>query len=195
MTVEHGPAEAADLACLYLAGAMTDQESRDFERHLTKGCKACNDELRELSPLVDQLLGAVTPVVVDPSVGVRLAARIIEDQPAARHSNPEDPSSMFLVRADQGQWRPADAPGIEVKTLFVDRELKRASVLVRMAPGAVYPIHSHIGAEECLVVQGDLVIGDVVLHAGDYQRTPPGFQQAEQTTRTGCLLLISSPFR
>ena len=65
-------------------------------------------------------------------------------------------------------------------------------MLVRVAPGTVYPPHEHTGAEECYVIEGDLRVEGRVLRAGDYQYAPAGSSHAEQTTEGGCLLLIGA---
>jgi anti-sigma factor ChrR (cupin superfamily) len=66
-------------------------------------------------------------------------------------------------------------------------------MLVRMAAGTSYPGHRHARAEECLVVQGDLHVGDdLVMHAGDFQRAEPGSVHVPQWTERGCLLLVTS---
>src|ERR1041385_4253996 len=40
------------------------------------------------------------------------------------------------------------APGIECKLLATDSERNRVSMLVRLAPDAKYPAHTHAGVEE-----------------------------------------------
>jgi anti-sigma factor ChrR (cupin superfamily) len=61
-----------------------------------------------------------------------------------------------------------------------------------MDAGSSYPRHVHNGAEECLVLEGDIRMGDAVLHAGDYQYAPPDTLHGVQSTEKGCLLLITS---
>ena len=69
----------------------------------------------------------------------------------------------------------------------------RVTMLVRMEKGTSYPSHRHAGPEECYVLAGDLEVGDQLeMHAGDYQRVERGSVHPPQTTREGCLLLITS---
>jgi anti-sigma factor ChrR (cupin superfamily) len=65
-------------------------------------------------------------------------------------------------------------------------------MLVRMTEGASYPSHRHAAAEECLVLEGDLIVGEDVLRAGDFQRSEAGSVHPPQSTRAGCLLYILS---
>lgn len=104
-------------------------------------------------------------------------------------------------------------PGVRVRRLAVDQDAERVTMLVRMDPGTAYPAHRHGGVEECYVVAGDLWIGDdvgasaaganaagasaagmpaVEMHAGDYQRMEKGSRHPVQSTRGGCLLLVTS---
>jgi anti-sigma factor ChrR (cupin superfamily) len=46
------------------------------------------------------------------------------------------------------------APGIECKLLATDTERHRVSMLVRLAPGARYPAHTHAGVEELHLLDG-----------------------------------------
>src|SRR4051794_8966372 len=52
-------------------------------------------------------------------------------------------------------------PGIQRKVLHQDAEVM--SYLLKFAPGAVLPAHRHPMDEECVVLEGTLRIGDMVL--------------------------------
>ena len=47
-------------------------------------------------------------------------------------------------------------------------------MLVRLAPGAEYPPHTHAGVEELHMLQGELIVDDKKLYPGDYLRSEPG---------------------
>jgi len=82
-------------------------------------------------------------------------------------------------RAEVASWREI-SPGVMSRVLHVDRANNRQSLLIRMAPGAVYHSHAHDADEEAFVVEGDLWFGDLSLGPGDYHiaaaatRHPPG---------------------
>ncbi len=65
---------------------------------------------------------------------------------------------------------------------------------MRMDAGAKLPAHRHHGVEECFVVEGDLVDGDLVLRAGDYVRYDAGTVHSP-STRNGCLLFVTASLR
>ena len=50
----------------------------------------------------------------------------------------------------------------------------RQTVLLRAAPGAEHSCHRHSGVEQCYVIVGDLLDGDVEMRAGDYSRFESG---------------------
>ncbi len=100
--------------------------------------------------------------------------------------------ALYTLRSGATPWEPTGIDGIEIRRLFVDRDRNQTTMMIRMAAGRSYPRHVHGGAEECLVLQGDLHVGDTVLHAGDYQRAAEGSLHGVQSTEQGCLLLIVS---
>ncbi len=99
---------------------------------------------------------------------------------------------LLVQRSREGIWEKTGVDGVEVKQLYVDHKRDYVTMLVRMQPGSAYPSHRHGGFEECYVISGDLVVGDLVMTAGDYQRAEGGSVHVMQSTREGCLLYIVS---
>jgi anti-sigma factor ChrR (cupin superfamily) len=160
--------------------------------------------LHQSYPVTALLLGAVRPVAPDPKTRQALLARLAA-QPGSAAASPlrervlgEDtrgapPNSLVLKRASEASWESTAVAGVTIRTLFVDDANNHFTALVRMAPGTSYPRHIHSGPEECLVLEGDLRVGeDVIMHVGDYQRAPTGSCHGVQSTEQGCLLLITS---
>jgi anti-sigma factor ChrR (cupin superfamily) len=98
----------------------------------------------------------------------------------------------FILRSYEGTWAETGVQGVTFRQLFFDSESRRVTMLVRMAPGSVYPPHRHRSSEECLVLQGDLWVGNTMLRAGDHQRSEAGTLHGEQSSRGGCLLLVTA---
>lgn len=95
-------------------------------------------------------------------------------------------------RAGTGVWTEM-APGVTYTVLYEDPVAKRRSVLIRALPGAIYDSHGHDeGYEECLVLEGDLVMGDLMLRAGDFHLAKKGSTHPLATTVSGCLLYLST---
>lgn len=160
-------------------------------------------ELRSFAPVVQMLAGAVAPVNPPARVRAELLAKIASDASDASSNKPSpqvwktwaavpEIDELYIRRTNEGTWEQTGVSGVSVRQLFVDRPGNRITMLVRMAPGSSYPRHVHDGPEECLVLEGDLSVGDTVLHPGDYQRAAAGSRHGVQSTNGGCLLLITS---
>lgn len=108
----------------------------------------------------------------------RLLARVAQD--AAR-------DKPFTVRPQDGDWRACGA-GLEVKVLHRDEAVQ--SYLLRMAPGAVLPAHTHPLDEECVVLEGEVMLEDVKAGPGSYHLTPRGATHRPIRSETGCLLFL-----
>ena len=95
-----------------------------------------------------------------------------------------DLSETIEERLEDGAWREI-APKIEVKQLWDDK-----TFLVRCAPGGVYPGTPDLSFEHCLIIQGDLLVGEQTYRAGDYHGVPPETAQGAFSSRAGLLMLV-----
>src|SRR6185369_18007368 len=59
------------------------------------------------------------------------------------------------VAASSMPWQPTQFPGIEMKILYSDDE-GRSTILFKMAPGAVVPLHEHTALEQTYMLEGSL---------------------------------------
>ena len=85
------------------------------------------------------------------------------------------------------------APGIRCTILATDERTGRVTMLVRLAPGAEYPPHTHAGLEELHMLEGELMVDEKRLQAGDYLRSEPGTTDHRVWSETGCMgVLITS---
>jgi quercetin dioxygenase-like cupin family protein len=91
-----------------------------------------------------------------------------------------------LTRRDaDGGWDDF-APGIRRRLLSdIDGE---AALLYRAAPGAAVPRHGHRHDDECLMLEGELFLDDLLLRRGDYQIAPAGTVHGAVLAETGVLL-------
>jgi anti-sigma factor ChrR (cupin superfamily) len=87
------------------------------------------------------------------------------------------------------------APGISCKLLATDTERDVVSMLVRLAPGGVYPPHVHAGVEELYLLDGELWIDERKLHPGDYNRAEPGTGDKRVWSETGCTCVLITSTR
>jgi putative transcriptional regulator len=180
--------EPAELAALYVAGALPQDERARFEEHLSTPCAVCAAQVAALAPVAAALTAAVRALTPDPRLREALLARVAGAAPPP----PQTASELFISRAAEAVWQATDVPGITMRTLFFDRERKQLTALLRVEAGRTAPAHLHPGPEEVLVLEGDLRVGELLLGPGDYQRMPAGSRHIAQTTERGCLVLISA---
>jgi anti-sigma factor ChrR (cupin superfamily) len=63
-------------------------------------------------------------------------------------------------------------------------------MLVRLAPGASYPAHTHAGVEELHLLDGELWIDERKLVPGDYNYGAPGACDERVWSETGCTCVL-----
>lgn len=77
-------------------------------------------------------------------------------------------SASTTIRGADDQWRPL-LPKVAIKILRRDQDT--ASYLLRLEPGARLPAHPHPVDEECVVLEGEVSIGDLTIRAGDFHHS------------------------
>jgi anti-sigma factor ChrR (cupin superfamily) len=174
------PCDSLELTCGYAAEALPASEVALAEEHIA-GCPRCRREFARLRPVLDRFVGWPTDLL-RPAAALqgRLAMRI-----AGNSGQPTVPPP---------QWREPDwlevAAGIDCKLLATDKKRHRVSMLVRLAPGARYPAHTHADVEELHLLHGELWIDARKLGAGDYNRGAPGAGDDRVWSETGCTCLL-----
>lgn len=181
------PCVQAELVSAYAVQAIPRSELPAVEAHIA-ACPHCRQELEELRPMIASFAFWPTDVLRPAaSLQGRLAERIAADTggkpvlPAARQwAEPE--------------WEEV-ASGISCKLLATDTEKHRVSMLVRLAPGAEYPPHSHAGLEELHLLHGELWIDERKLYPGDYNRAEMGTSDKRVWSETGCTCVLITSTR
>ncbi len=77
--------------------------------------------------------------------------------PNAKHHAGLAPLASRFVKVSEMPWEQTRFPGIEAKTLFLDKPRGHLTVLMKMAPGAILPDHEHVQVEQTYVLEGRLV--------------------------------------
>jgi anti-sigma factor ChrR (cupin superfamily) len=90
-------------------------------------------------------------------------------------SVPVNPPNLrsHLVEASTMSWQPTQFAGIEMKILYSDDE-GRSTILFKMAPGAVVPLHEHTALEQTYMLEGSLEDAEGACRAGDFVWRPGG---------------------
>jgi quercetin dioxygenase-like cupin family protein len=115
------------------------------------------------------------------SMRSKIASRISGDQPA----------NTETVRSDAIEWM-AVWPNVWIKLLRQDARDNLQMMLFRIEPGGVVPAHDHTKEEECMVLEGEIYIGDHRVGTGDLHIARPGAAHGDITTRTGAVVLVRS---
>ena len=183
MTTFHkNPCQQSEVTCAYAAQALAPGEIAAAEAHIAS-CPDCQRELESLRPVVDRFVSWPTDVLRPAtSLQGRLALRIAEE------------TGKQAVLPPPPQWSEPEweqvAPGIECKLLAADRGRHRVSMLVRLAPGASYPPHTHAGVEELHLLDGELWINERKLVPGDYNYGAPGALDERVWSEMGCSCVL-----
>lgn len=171
-------------AAEYVLGTLDGDDRTAFEARL-----AVDPAVRaRVNAWEQRLAPGVTVATVDQAPGPGAWRRL----DAALSAHRAGDLGGITVRGDAGTWQPL-AEGADIKLLWVDAAARTRSFLLRLAPGARVPAHPHPTTEECLVLSGDMVIGDTVFHAGDYHVAPAGLDHPELTSRGGGVVFIRGP--
>ena len=147
-------------------------------------CPDCQRELESLRPVIHRFVSWPTDVLRPAtSLQARLALRIAEETgkpPAAAAGAGGGPSrngNRSRPGSNASCWRPT-------------RDRQRVSMLVRLAPGASYPAHTHAGVEELHLLAGELWIDERKLFPGDYNYGAPGTGDERVWSETGCTCVL-----
>lgn len=87
-------------------------------------------------------------------------------------------------------WQKTIYPGVEAKTLLVERDSGLLTVLLRMAPGAKLPDHEHVLIEQTWVLEGRLVCGEGECTPGNFVWRPAGSRHEAWTPEGGLMLAM-----
>ena len=181
-SVDRNSCGHSEITCAYAAGALPAGEIEAAKAHIA-ACPECRRELESLRPVLDRLVSwPIDLLRPAASLQTRLARRIAEETGKEPVLPPPRPWS-------EPEWDEV-APGIACKLLANDTERHRVSMLVRLAPGASYPAHTHAGTEELHLLDGELWIDDRKLFPGDYNYGAPGEGDGRVWSETGCTCLL-----
>ena len=173
-----------EVICAYALGAVPKRDLPAIKAHIAS-CRDCQHELETLRPVIERFVAWPTDVLrPTTTLQARLARRLAEE------------TGKYVVPPPTPGWSEPEwdqvAPGIECKLLATDAKRHRVSMLVRLAPGASYPAHTHAGVEELHLLDGELWIDERKLVPGDYNYGPPGASDYRVWSETGCTCVLAT---
>jgi anti-sigma factor ChrR (cupin superfamily) len=102
--------------------------------------------------------------------------------------NPPELRSHY-VAASAMPWQPTAFDGIEMKVLYTDGE-GRSTILFKMAPGAIVPLHEHTALEQTYMLEGSLEDVEGRCGPGDFVWRPGGNVHVAHAPNGALLLSI-----
>lgn len=86
--------------------------------------------------------------------------------------NPPELVSRFIQSAEM-DWQPTEFDKISMKLLYKD-DLGRSTILFKMEPGAIVPLHEHTALEQTYVLEGSLEDDEGKCTVGNFVWRPGG---------------------
>jgi hypothetical protein len=136
--------------------------------------------------IIEMLAEAHEPVEIDEGIVLRLRSKLMKKISQEKMNSSLGFSTMR--EADNEGWIDA-FPGGSFKVLHGDASIPNSilSYLVKLEPGFKMEGHDHPFDEETLMIEGDLTLGDLTFHAGDFHFAPAGSSHGKVSTKNGCV--------
>ena len=96
-------------------------------------------------------------------------------------------TAITTVQPEDGEWQPF-SPKVTIKVLR--RDVHTQSYLLKLEPGAVLLPHVHGQDEECMVLEGEVRIGELVVRQGAYHLAPKGVAHEPIRSHAGAVLFL-----
>ena len=96
-------------------------------------------------------------------------------------------AAITTVQPEDGAWEPF-SPKVTIKILR--RDVHTQSYLLKLEAGAVLLPHVHGQDEECMVLEGEVRIGELVVRQGAYHLAPKGVAHEPIRSNGGAVLFL-----
>ena len=176
-----------ELASLYVLGALSADERKQFEARLRDEA-----DVRELVLSLQRASNLMVLAAPQTPLPTALKQKVM-DRVSARSKEQRLPGFKFIGAQDLGGWKELPVRGAWVKLLSLEREKGYAVLMGKLEAGVKYPAHTHEGAEEIYMLTGDLHIGDRTLKPGDFHHADAGTSHGVNYSVEGCTLLAVLP--
>lgn len=168
-----------ELAPLYALDLLSDQEKAWVEQQVAD-CPDLAEELATYQSAATALPYSQPPVPMAADLKDRLFDRLGLEAPVVAPV-PKAVPNAHVVRSQDLDWQPNGIPGILIAIVHTDEVKREIAGFLKAAPGTRYPCHRHAATEEIFMMEGELVVGDEVICAGDYLHSSPGSSHAPHT--------------
>ncbi|WP_088242689.1 cupin domain-containing protein [Calothrix rhizosoleniae] len=174
------PENFSELAALYALDILDESDSHVLEETVLE-FPELEMELAEFR----NAAGAIAYTVPDVTMATDLKERLFQ------RINGEVSIDTLKEQAAQVTWKPYSLPGVMIGILNVDEEKREISCFLRCESNVRFPKHGHVGNEEIIILEGNLVIDGKLYTSGDriysFSHTVH-----EPETSQGCLLFLKT---
>jgi putative transcriptional regulator len=195
----------AELLLDYATGTLSEAWSLAVACHLTL-CPHCRRELTAVEAMAGSMVEQIVPSPVSVQDFAAIAGRLGPQEPARKTRPVADPDGLPQpLRQYLGggladvRWRWSGA-GLQSFALPMTRQKKAGGMvsLLKVAPGAGLPLHTHTGDEITLVLSGGYTAGDMAFRRGDVEIADPAVEHrplAMLDQPCICLAITDAPLR
>lgn len=103
-------------------------------------------------------------------------------------ANPPELQSHFIAAATM-EWQPTEFEGIQMKVLYSDAD-GRSTILFKLAPGSVVPLHEHTALEQTYMLDGSLEDDEGACTTGNFVWRPGGNRHVARSPNGALFLSI-----
>lgn len=143
-----------------------------------------SDSDADVADLYGAVASALLPLELSTEQRDRMRRKML-----ARAIGAPPPAGTATWRASDAGWI-TSSPLIEAKLLRIDAAAGTQELLIRFLPGVVVPAHTHLREEQMIILEGECLLGEHPLRAGDVHIAPAGSSHPQITSATGTLLLL-----
>lgn len=119
---------------------------------------------------------------------------LASDNNAIVASAPPAQTGFVFAYATTASWQQSAAAGVELQPLFSDATRGTMTAVVRLRPGATWPLPQGESGRQLYVLEGDGHVHGQRVQAGDYYQASTSGESQVLATHTGCrVLLLASP--
>ncbi|MCW0233492.1 MAG: ChrR family anti-sigma-E factor [Ferrovibrio sp.] len=199
-----GPAHhiPAELLLDYATGTLAEPWSLVVACHLTL-CPHCRRELAAIEATAGAMLEEIAPQPVSAGGFAAVAARLGPQDAApavrapAKDGLPAPLRDYLATGIDAIRWRWSGA-GLQSHALPMRKTSGGMVSLLRVAPGAGLPMHTHAGNEMTLVLSGGYTAGNDAFRRGDVEIADGSIEHRPVAMADGpciCLAVTDAPLR
>jgi putative transcriptional regulator len=188
-------------------GTLEEPARAEVEEHI-ESCRRCAAEAASAQEALSLLALALPPELPSATARTGLLASIVEEEQRSGRRGErgrlaafadqvarffdlsrERASALLELALDPGAWTPGPARGISLIHLTAGPQFAGTdSGLVRMAPGARFPRHRHLGHELGFILEGGFTDADGrVVRAGDHHDLSAGTSHDFVALPEGCI--------